>query len=171
MAGQRHLYVLALGSNRPLSAARTPARLLGEATALVAEEAHVIATAPVFDTPPLGPSLRRYANSALLVKSALPPPAMLAFAQGVEARLGRRRQRRWGARSMDIDIILWSGGVWGNRTLTIPHPAFRARAFVLDPVRAIAPNWRDPATGLAVRHLRARLQKAKAKVDQRPRRQ
>jgi 2-amino-4-hydroxy-6-hydroxymethyldihydropteridine diphosphokinase len=170
MAGGCHIYVLALGSNRPLSARQTPARLLAEAATLIGEQAHVRATAPIFDTPPLGPSLRRYANGALLVDSALPPPAMLAFVQAVEARLGRRRRRRWGARSMDIDIILWSGGVWQSRPLTIPHPAFRARAFVLDPVRAIASAWRDPVTGLAVRHLHARLQKAKAKVDQPPRR-
>jgi 2-amino-4-hydroxy-6-hydroxymethyldihydropteridine diphosphokinase len=170
MAGQRHRYVLALGSNRLLSARRTPARLLEEATALIADQARVLAVAPLFDTPPLGPSLRRYANGALLVESALAPPAMLAFVQGVEARLGRRRHRRWGARSMDIDIILWSGGAWRSRALTIPHPAFAARAFVLDPVRAIAPGWRDPRTGLSVRHLHARLQKAKAKVDHPPRR-
>jgi 2-amino-4-hydroxy-6-hydroxymethyldihydropteridine diphosphokinase len=170
VVGQRHLYVLALGSNRSLSATLTPRRLLEEAASLIGSKADLLATAPLFDSAPLGPSLRRYANSALLIESTLTPPAMLAFVQGVEARLGRRRHRRWGARTMDIDIILWSGGTWSSRTLAIPHPAFRARAFVLDPARTIVPDWRDPYTGLAVRHLHARLQKAKAKVDHRPRR-
>lgn len=158
-----HIYALALGSNRPLSARRTPPRLLAEATALIARETRLRAVSPTIATPPLGPSARIFANGALLVESPLAPPAMLALLQQVENHLGRRRHRRWGARSVDIDIILWSGGRWDSRTLTIPHAAFRSRAFVLNPLHAIASGWPDPVTGLRVRHLRARLQKAKAK--------
>ena len=155
-----HLYALALGSNRPLSARLTPARLLAAATALIGDRVKLLRVSPILSTPPLGPSARQFANGALLVESALPPPAMLAFLQDIETRLGRRRHRRWGARSIDIDIILWSGGVWRSRTLTIPHAACRSRAFVLTPLRGIAADWRDPVTGLAVRHLHARMQKA-----------
>ncbi|WP_298400114.1 2-amino-4-hydroxy-6-hydroxymethyldihydropteridine diphosphokinase [Sphingobium sp.] len=162
MANGPHLYALALGSNRPLSARRTPARLLEEAAALIGEAAQVIALSPVILTPPLGPSSRIFANGALLVESALPPPAMLSFLQSIESRLGRRRHRRWGARSIDIDIILWSGGQWRSRTLIIPHAACRTRAFVLAPLLTVARDWRDPSTGLAVRHLHARLQKSKS---------
>lgn len=154
-----HTYALALGSNRPLSASRTPARLLDEAVALIGHQMRVITVAPTIATPPMGPSSRLYANSALLVESPLPPPALLALLQSIEHRLGRRRHRRWGARSVDIDIILWSGGTWANRLLTIPHSAFRQRAFVLTPLVAIAPRWRDPLSGLTIRHLHARLQK------------
>ena len=159
-AGVLHLYALALGSNRPLSARRTPPRLLAEAATLIGEHGRVLRVSPTLSTPPLGPSARRFANGALIVESPLPPPAMLGVLQGVENRLGRRRHRRWGARSIDIDIILWSGGLWCSRTLTIPHAACRNRGFVLTPLMAIAPHWRDPKTGLAVRHLHARLQKA-----------
>lgn len=162
MTDTSHIYALTLGSNRPLSARRTPARLLAEAVALIASEGHLIAVSPIFMTPPLGPSGRLFANAALLVESALHPPAMLSRTEAIEARLGRRRHRRWGARTMDIDIILWLGGRWRSRTLMVPHPAFRTRAFVLGPLAAIAPDWRDPMTGLTVRHLRARLQKARA---------
>ncbi|MEA3387940.1 2-amino-4-hydroxy-6-hydroxymethyldihydropteridine diphosphokinase [Sphingobium sp. CCH11-B1] len=165
-----HDYALALGSNRPLSARRAPARLLSEAARLIAETMRVVALSPTILTPPLGPSSRLFANAALLVQSRLTPPEMLAFLQGIEMRLGRRRHRRWGARSMDIDIILWSGGAWRSRTLIIPHAAWRDRAFVLTPLAAIGPGLRDPLSGLTVRQLHARLQKAKAKVDHRPRR-
>jgi 2-amino-4-hydroxy-6-hydroxymethyldihydropteridine diphosphokinase len=163
MADTTHLYALALGSNRPMSARRTPPRLLEEAATLIADRAEVRAVSPTILTPPLGPSTRLFANGALLVESSLPPPAMLVFLQSVETRLGRRRHRRWGARSIDIDIILWSGGKWRSRTLTIPHPACRTRAFVMTPLLTIAPDWCDPVTGLAVRHLHARLQKATPK--------
>ena len=155
-----HHYALALGSNRAQSAARPPRRLLAEATLLIAQLGEVRAVAPTITTPPIGPSLRRYANGALLVESPLAPEAMLAALQAIERRLGRRRHRRWGMRRMDIDIILWSGGRWNSKVLHIPHPAFRARAFVLTPLRAIAAAWRDPVSGLTVRQPDARLRKA-----------
>ncbi|MFZ2996784.1 2-amino-4-hydroxy-6-hydroxymethyldihydropteridine diphosphokinase [Sphingobium sp.] len=155
-----YLYALALGSNRPLSARRTPARLVDEAAALMGRIGPVLARSPTIETAPIGPSLRRYANAALLIESPLAPHAMLAALQAIERDLGRRRFRRWGARSIDIDIILWSGGAWNSRALTIPHPAFRVRAFVLTPLLNIVPDWRDPRSGLTVRHLAARLAKA-----------
>ena len=108
----------------------------------------------------MGPSRRVFANGALLMESDLPPDAMLTHLQRIERDLGRRRFRHWGARSVDIDIILWSGGRWDSRALHIPHPAFRQRDFVLTPLCAIAPGWRDPISGLSVRHLHARLRKA-----------
>lgn len=119
--------------------------------------------APTLPTPPLGPSARRFANGAILVESPLSPPAMLTLLQDIENRLGRRRYRRWGARSVDIDIILWSGGLWRSRTLTIPHAAYRTRSFVLAPLLAVVPDWRDPLKAVTVRHLHARLQKAAPK--------
>ncbi|MBV2147203.1 2-amino-4-hydroxy-6-hydroxymethyldihydropteridine diphosphokinase [Sphingobium sp. AS12] len=161
-----HLYALALGSNRALSARLTPRQLLEEATKRIALHAQIVATSPAIETPPIGPSRRRYANAAILVQSPLEPPAMLAWLQSIEQALGRRRYRRWGARRVDIDIILWSGGVWNSPMLTIPHPAFAARDFVLTPLRAIAPAWRDPRSGLTIRHLQARLQKAQQTMPQ-----
>ena len=62
-----------------------------------------------------------------------------------------------GARVLDLDIILWSGGCHASPGLVIPHISFRGRRFVLHPARSIAGDWRDPVTGLRVRHLCARL--------------
>lgn len=156
-----HLYAIALGSNRAVAARRGPAQLLQEALTRIAVHGDVLAVAPIIVTAPLGPSSRRFANSAALVKTSLPPQAMLAFLQSVETSLGRRRYRRWGARSMDIDIILWSGGLWRSRSLIIPHPAFANRDFVLSPLTAIATDWRPPRLGCAIRHLNARFIKTK----------
>jgi len=161
-------YVLALGSNRALSARLTPARLLDAATAAIeAEAGRLIARAPALSSAPLGPSRRRYVNSALLIESPLRPDALLRRLQAIETRLGRRRHRRWGERTLDIDIILWSGGRWSERRLTIPHAAWRVRPFVLTPVAHIAPLWRDPVTRLTARHLLVRLTRGRV-VDQRP---
>jgi len=161
MADEQALYVLALGSNRPVSARLAPATLLREAVKLLGEQAEITAMSPIIHTPPLGPSTRRFANAAVLVRSVLPPARILRLVQSVETTLGRRRYRRWGARSMDIDIILWSGGRWRSRALSIPHPAWRERDFVLRPLEAVAPRWRDPWSGRTVRQCRAVLRKPK----------
>jgi 2-amino-4-hydroxy-6-hydroxymethyldihydropteridine diphosphokinase len=154
-ASRRHRYAIALGGNR-----RTrhggPAQTLAAALARIGG---VTAVSPIFATPPLGPSTRRFANAAALVESDLPPPAMLARLKAIERAMGRRPGRRWGARPVDLDIILWSGGRWRERTLTVPHPAFRSRRFVLEPLATIAPDWRDPADGLSVRQLLARTRR------------
>jgi 2-amino-4-hydroxy-6-hydroxymethyldihydropteridine diphosphokinase len=151
-------YLLAIGSNRPLSARLPPRAILTEAVSRIgAELGTVMAVAPFITTRPLGPSLRNYANGALLLESDLAPDILLRRLQAIERALGRRRHRRWGDRSLDIDIILWSGGLWRSHALSIPHPAYASRDFVLIPSRHIASDWRDPRSGLCIRHLRHRL--------------
>ena len=118
----------------------------------------LVASAKTIRSAPLGPTRRRYANSAALVLSKLDPPEMLARLKHIEAKFGRRRGgQRWAARVLDLDVVLWSGGPWFSPGLAIPHPLFRARSFVLTPAIAIAGTWRDPVTGLSLRHLQARL--------------
>lgn len=118
----------------------------------------IAAVAPVLLTDPVGPSLRRYANSAAVVETRLAPPELLALLKRVEHDFGRRKGgQRWTSRVLDLDIVLWSGGGYAAPDLTIPHPLFRQRAFVLAPAVAIAPAWRDPIAGLTLRQLHARL--------------
>jgi 2-amino-4-hydroxy-6-hydroxymethyldihydropteridine diphosphokinase len=118
----------------------------------------VLAASPVLLTDPVGPSLRRYANGAAVVETRLAPEALLAALKRIERAFGRcARGQRWSARVLDLDIVLWSGGSFAAPGLTIPHPLFRTRDFVLAPAAAIVPDWRDPVTGLTVRQLHARL--------------
>jgi 2-amino-4-hydroxy-6-hydroxymethyldihydropteridine diphosphokinase len=105
----------------------------------------------------MGPAGRGFANAVALLSSDLDPPALLARLKRVERAFGRRRGRRWGPRVLDLDIILWSQGAWAGDRLIVPHPEFRRRAFVLEPLAELAPTWRDPITGATVRQLLHRL--------------
>jgi 2-amino-4-hydroxy-6-hydroxymethyldihydropteridine diphosphokinase len=119
--------------------------------------------APVLLTDPVGPSQRRYANSAATVETALDPPEVLALLKRIEREFGRRPGgRRWASRVLDLDIVLWSGGAFAGPGLTVPHALFRTRDFVLAPAARIAAGWRDPVTGLTVRQLHARLTRPRA---------
>lgn len=151
------LYLIALGSNVRHARFGAPERVLGAAVAALAGAGMVEQVAPVIRSAPVGPSLRRYANGALLLRSDLAPPVLLGALKAIERDFGRRRGQRWGSRVLDLDIVLWSGGAWRSRGLQVPHAAFRARDFVLRPARAIAPLWRDPATGFTLRQLHTRL--------------
>lgn len=155
-------YLIALGSNVRHPRHGAPPQVLRAALlALDGEKGFRLeAASRIVASAPLGPSRRRYANAAAIVRSKLDPPALLARLGKIEDRFARRRRGlRWGARTLDLDIVLWSGGAWTSPGLTIPHPAFRTRGFVLAPALAIARDWRDPLTGLTIAHLAARLRR------------
>ncbi|QDZ08827.1 2-amino-4-hydroxy-6-hydroxymethyldihydropteridine diphosphokinase [Sphingomonas panacisoli] len=146
-------YVIALGSNRR-GCYGGPA---DEVRAALGAIGGVVAVSPMMITAPIGPSSRRFVNAAAVIASDEPPRDLLRRLKAIEADFGRRRGRRWGERVIDLDIVLWSGGIWADDCLTIPHPSFRDRRFVLGPLAALIPDWRDPMTGLTVRQLAARL--------------
>jgi 2-amino-4-hydroxy-6-hydroxymethyldihydropteridine diphosphokinase len=137
--------------------------VLSAALERLGQDVKVVGTAPVSHTDPIGPSLRRYANAVAVIETRLPPPALLALLKRVEREFGRRPGgQRWTSRVLDLDLVLWSGGPFVEPGLTIPHRLFRTRNFVLAPAAHIAPDWRDPVTGLTVRQLHARLTRPRA---------
>jgi len=156
------LYAIGLGSNRRHARFGDPRHVLMAALdALESADIEPVDASPIIASAPLGPSRRRFANAVALVASPLAPPEMLARLKAIEAEFGRRRGRRWGERTLDLDILLWSGGAWADERLTLPHPAMTIRRFVLNPLLTIVPRWRHPLTGLTVRQLAARLAAAK----------
>jgi 2-amino-4-hydroxy-6-hydroxymethyldihydropteridine diphosphokinase len=156
------LYAIGLGSNRRHARYGDPrAVLLAALAALESDDIEAVDASPIIASDPLGPSRRRYANAVALVASMLSPPEMLARLHAIEATFGRRTGQRWSARTLDLDILLWSGGIWSDSTLTIPHPAIEQRAFVLGPLRAIVPEWQHPLHRRSVRQLAARLARPK----------
>lgn len=156
-------YLIALGSNRRHHRIGAPERVLAAAMeALAAEDVDIIALAPAICTRPIGPSQRSYANSAALIRTGLAPDDLLMLLKALEARFGARRGQRWAARTLDLDIVWWSGGTWHSRrpALIVPHVAYRERRFVLQPAAMIAPRLRDPVTGRSIAQLLHRLTRA-----------
>lgn len=155
----KSFYLIGLGSNQRHPQLGSPREVVAETMDLLDETlGTVVARSPIIASQPVGPSQRLYANAALVLKSKLSPLGLLDCLQETEAALGReRRGQSWRSRVIDLDIVLWSGGIVAEPDLAIPHPMFRARDFVLRPAAAIAPDWRDPVSGLSISHLFARL--------------
>jgi 2-amino-4-hydroxy-6-hydroxymethyldihydropteridine diphosphokinase len=145
-------YAVALGSNRRHGIHGAPAAVVAAAAAEIDRRGLAVdRLSTVRTTPALGPAGRDFANAALILRTHLDPPALLAELKAVERSFGRRPGRRWGPRVIDLDIILWSEGCWADGKLTIPHPAMRERRFVIEPLAELVPGWRDPISGATMR--------------------
>ena len=111
----------------------------------------------VNDTAPVGPPQPRYLNAALELETALPPAALLAVLNLVESAAGRRRgPRRWTARTLDLDLLLYGDQVIRQRALRVPHPELAGRRFVLAPLAELCPARTVTGTALTVAELLAR---------------
>lgn len=129
--------VLALGSNL----GDRVATLRSAVAALdAADGVHVVRVSPVVETDPVGPEQPDYLNAVVLVETTLSPLALLAACQRVEDAHGRERLVRWGARTLDVDVVDVAGAVASGPGLDLPHPRARERAFVLVPWLAADPD-------------------------------
>jgi len=105
------------------------------------EEVRLVARSSDYRTPPWGDTDQApFINLCIAVDTALPPHALLARAHAVERVLGRdrTRERRWGPRTADIDILAYDGVTLTEGDLILPHPRLFERAFVLVPLAEIA---------------------------------
>ncbi len=99
-------------------------------------------------TPPFGGvAARPFVNAVVVGRTSLAPDALHARLRAIEARLGRRRSRRWADRAIDLDLLLYGDLVLESDALSVPHPRMRGRDFVLAPLREAAPDATDPRDG------------------------
>jgi 2-amino-4-hydroxy-6-hydroxymethyldihydropteridine diphosphokinase len=107
-----------------------------------------IDTAPVSDVPQ-----PRYLNAAAVGRCSLPPRDLLSALLGIEQERGRTRPFKDSPRTLDLDLILYDDLVLSEPDFAIPHPRFRERLFVLEPLASIAPELVDPVSGKTVSEL------------------
>ena len=125
--------VIALGSNLGDRAGnlRAAIALLCEAGVAVTRRSSVWETEPVPADQP------RFLNAVVVAETELEPGALLAELKRIEHELGRRPERRWGPRPIDLDILFYGDAALESPTLTIPHPRIAERAFVLAPLAEV----------------------------------
>lgn len=109
----------------------------------------IIETEPVDVPGPQGPFL----NGAVIGRTTLAPAALLDVLLGLEQTRGRTRPAPHAPRTLDLDLILYGDVVLDSPALVLPHPHFRERRFVLEPLAEIAWEWIDPVTGKTVAQL------------------
>ena len=110
----------------------------------------VAAASPIYETRPVGPSTDPFLNAVVELRTTLAPPQLLDGLLSLEAEHGRRREQRWEARTLDLDIVVWLAphdGVYAPRVvqrpgLTLPHPRAAERDFVLAPLADLLPDAR-----------------------------
>lgn len=102
----------------------------------------VVAVSPVYETDPVGGPGGQgpYLNIVVELHTAVAPRALLAICHRIEANAERVRAERWGPRTLDVDILWMDGVTMDDESLTIPHPRWKERRFVLQPLHDLAPE-------------------------------
>lgn len=112
----------------------------------------LIAVSTLLETEPFGNTNQpNFVNGVAIINTALAPESLLRRLHMIERAGGRRRAKRWGPRTLDLDIIDYHGLIkpqFGHhqKALVLPHPGIAERSFVLTPIMEIAPRWRHPLT-------------------------
>lgn len=143
--GQVRVYV-GVGSNleEPIRQVRTAMRELH-----TLNDTRVVKVSPLYRTPPMGPPDQpAYVNAVVKLCTRLAPVALLDALLEIERHHGRvRNGRKWGPRTLDLDILVYGDRVIQEPRLTVPHPGIAERPFVLVPLHDIEPELEVPGVG------------------------
>jgi 2-amino-4-hydroxy-6-hydroxymethyldihydropteridine diphosphokinase len=109
---------------------------------------NVIAQSSLYSSPPMGPQDQPdYINAVVVIDTELMALDLLDALQTVELNHGRERKRRWGERTLDLDILVYDDDIISCERLTVPHPGIAERSFVLYPLAEVAPELHIPNLG------------------------
>ncbi|MGZ8451526.1 MAG: 2-amino-4-hydroxy-6-hydroxymethyldihydropteridine diphosphokinase [Candidatus Binatia bacterium] len=117
-------------------------------------DTRVIKESSLYESEPLGDSQEWYVNGAIEIETKFKPEALLEKFKNIERAMGRKKvKKRWGARIIDLDILLFDLAVVKKKSLRIPHPEMASRKFVLIPLSEIAPQVIHPELGVTISEL------------------
>ena len=127
-----------------------------EALARIAKllKTRIIKESSVYESEPLGDSKEWYVNGVIEIETEFKPDMLLKKLKNIERAMGRKKVRkRWGARIIDLDILLYDTAVVNRKNLKIPHPEMQARKFVLVPLSEVAPQVIHPVLQATISEL------------------
>ncbi|WPU92530.1 2-amino-4-hydroxy-6-hydroxymethyldihydropteridine diphosphokinase [Mucilaginibacter sabulilitoris] len=132
---------------------------LNQAIAYIeAEIAPVIRASSVYETQSWGKTdAPDYLNQVLMLRGELPAGELLQKILAIESKLGRRREEKWGSRTIDIDILFYGDAVINEPRLQVPHPELHNRRFTLEPLAEIASDFVHPISHKNILQLKSEL--------------
>jgi dihydroneopterin aldolase/2-amino-4-hydroxy-6-hydroxymethyldihydropteridine diphosphokinase len=141
--------VLSLGANLGDREAtlREAARQIADLDGVTVSATSTIVETPALTLAGVDESAPAYLNAAMRIETTLTPDALLAELNAIENAHGRTREVRWGARTLDIDIVVFGDVVRDDSRLTLPHPRVAERSFVLEPWLQLDPAATLPGYG------------------------
>jgi len=114
----------------------------------------IIKESSVYESQPHGDSKEWYINGVIEIETEMKPELLLTKFKNIERAMGRKKVRkRWGARIMDLDILLYDSLIMNKKNLKIPHPEMHQRKFVLIPLSELGPQMIHPVLGSSISEL------------------
>lgn len=150
------MILIALGANVPGPWGQPRQTLEKALTVLNQEPLSLIKSSTIIDSEPFGVTDQpNFVNAVAQIETELEPEALMKLLHEIELMADRRRTVRWGPRTLDLDLLDYNGLILkgdgeavGHQTpLVLPHPGIGERAFVLEPIAEIAPDWKHPVFG------------------------
>ena len=158
------MILVGIGANVP-GPWGSPSQTIERALAMLGRDGvQLMAVSPLITTVPFGRlNQPDFVNGVARIETHLPPAALMRRLHAIEREAGRRRAVRWGPRTLDLDLLDYHGMVrhpgrsGDGRTLVLPHPEIAERRFVLEPIAAVAPEWRHPVSRQSAAEMLRRL--------------
>jgi 2-amino-4-hydroxy-6-hydroxymethyldihydropteridine diphosphokinase len=143
VTSRKHNAYIGLGSNLGLREKNIAAALNALQTT---RDIEVVKVSRLYETEPVGGPAGQplFINAAAHIKTMLSPERLLGLCLAIEESLGRKRDIRWGPRTIDLDVLCYDQEIVTSPELTLPHPMMHERRFVMEPLVEIAPDLMHP---------------------------